>query len=243
MPFWLIFEAVPTKLPHYVLPTYPAIAILIVMAMEQGALLAQNMWSRIILRLVPLIALVLVAAGIGLWFWSGRLPGTAAFVALPFLLWLALHLMRDIGRERSETSLLACVALSFCAYLYVFSGIMTAGPFEAWRMSPRLAEAARQVLAPQKCSSYSAATVGFNEPSLVFLTGTDLLLTSGEEAARFVQGGACRVAFVDARAESAFKSALTAPNDFVAPLRVTGLNLNGGRKLDMGVYVQKASAP
>ena len=29
---WLIFEAVPTKLPHYVLPLYPAIAILTVMA-------------------------------------------------------------------------------------------------------------------------------------------------------------------------------------------------------------------
>ena len=54
VPFWLIFEAVPTKLPHYVLPAYPAIAILILMAMERGALLAQKTWSRAILRLLPL---------------------------------------------------------------------------------------------------------------------------------------------------------------------------------------------
>ena len=29
VPAWIVFELVPTKLPHYVLPLYPAIAILI----------------------------------------------------------------------------------------------------------------------------------------------------------------------------------------------------------------------
>ncbi len=29
MPSWIVFELVVTKLPHYVLPLYPAIAILI----------------------------------------------------------------------------------------------------------------------------------------------------------------------------------------------------------------------
>ncbi|HYC13952.1 MAG TPA: glycosyltransferase family 39 protein, partial [Stellaceae bacterium] len=28
VPFWIVMEAIPTKLPHYVLPTYPAIALL-----------------------------------------------------------------------------------------------------------------------------------------------------------------------------------------------------------------------
>ncbi len=244
VPFWLVFEAVPTKLPHYVLPAYPAIAILIMLAFERGALVANKLWARVLLRLVPLLALVLVAAGSGLWVWSGKLPGTAAFAVLPFLLWLSLHLLRDIGTEKTETSVLAAIALAFCAYVFVFSGIMTSGPFEAWRMSPRLADAARHALAPQtSCTSSSAATVGFNEPSLVFLAGTDLLMTSGEEAARFVQSAPCRVAFVDARGEVAFKSALKDTTAIALASRVQGLNLNGGRKLDIGVYVLKVPQP
>ncbi|TGV74282.1 glycosyltransferase family 39 protein, partial [Mesorhizobium sp. M2D.F.Ca.ET.145.01.1.1] len=29
IPFWLVFELIPTKLPHYVLPAYPGMALLI----------------------------------------------------------------------------------------------------------------------------------------------------------------------------------------------------------------------
>ena len=244
VPFWLIFEAVPTKLPHYVLPAYPAIAILILMAMERGALLAQKTWSRAILRLVPLIPLILFAAGLGLAVWNGRAPGLFAFLASPLLLWLAFSLMRNLSAQRLEISLLSSFTLAVSTYVFVFSGIMTAGPFEAWRMSPRLAEAAHQALSSQKaCTHFSAATVGFNEPSLVFLTGTDLLMTGGDEAARFVQGAPCRVAFVDARGEAAFKAALSASSNIALLARIQGLNLNGGRKLDMGVYALKVSAP
>ena len=38
IPSWLVFEAVMTKLPHYVLPLYPAIAILIAGILEKGGL-------------------------------------------------------------------------------------------------------------------------------------------------------------------------------------------------------------
>src|SRR3569832_2789464 len=38
IPSWIVFEAVMTKLPHYVLPLYPAIAILIAGIVEAGAL-------------------------------------------------------------------------------------------------------------------------------------------------------------------------------------------------------------
>ena len=244
VPFWLVFEAVPTKLPHYVLPAFPAIAILIMVAFERGALIAQKTWARVMLRLVPTIPLVLLAAGVGLSVWSGKLPGAFAFVALPFLAGLAWHLLRAIGTEKTETSVLAAFALAISAYVFVFSGIMTASPFEAWRMSPRLADAARQAVSHQgQCTRTSAVTVGFNEPSLVFLAGTDLLMTGGEEAARFVQGAPCRIAFVDVRGEAAFKVALSASSNIALISRVEGLNLNGGRKLDIGVYAMKVSAP
>src|SRR5881227_4016614 len=43
IPSWIVFELVLTKLPHYVLPLYPAIAILIVGAMERRVL-SRTLW-------------------------------------------------------------------------------------------------------------------------------------------------------------------------------------------------------
>ena len=40
VPCWIVFELVVTKLPHYVLPLYPAIAILIAGAVEVGRAVA-----------------------------------------------------------------------------------------------------------------------------------------------------------------------------------------------------------
>ncbi len=88
IPFWLVLEAVPTKLPHYVLPVYPAIAILIMLAVERSGLVFAA-WMRwlagFLLLLVPLAFLVVVPS-LFLLLEQGlpvlRLP----FMALPFLL-------------------------------------------------------------------------------------------------------------------------------------------------------------
>ena len=53
VPAWIIFELVPTKLPHYVLPLYPAIAILIAEAVELGQALPQSLAGPGHGRLVP----------------------------------------------------------------------------------------------------------------------------------------------------------------------------------------------
>ncbi len=43
---WIVFELVPTKLPHYVLPLYPALAILVAIAAEQAGLGADRAGAR-----------------------------------------------------------------------------------------------------------------------------------------------------------------------------------------------------
>src|ERR1700761_5542429 len=79
VPSWIVFELVLTKLPHYVLPLYPAIAILTVGALERRIL------SRSWLRrgtawwfIIP--ALASLAAVVG----AIMLPRQPAFLAWPF---------------------------------------------------------------------------------------------------------------------------------------------------------------
>ena len=58
-------------------------------------------------------------------------------------------------------------------------------------------------------------------------------------AARFLGDSPCRVAFVEAREEQAFRAALAPAAVVHLGSRVTGIAVNGGRKLDIGVYIRQ----
>ena len=82
VPAWIIFELVPTKLPHYVLPLYPAIAILIAEAVDSGKL-SRNRWlvlGTVGWFLIPLILSGLAIAGLI------YLTGALGLLAWPFAL-------------------------------------------------------------------------------------------------------------------------------------------------------------
>lgn len=82
LPFWIILEIVPTKLPHYVLPLYPALAIVLA-AWITGAAKEPPKWARRLnagLVLVPgaILILALIALPIAL-------EGTPLWQILPML--------------------------------------------------------------------------------------------------------------------------------------------------------------
>ncbi|MGL5361407.1 MAG: ArnT family glycosyltransferase, partial [Bosea sp. (in: a-proteobacteria)] len=83
LPSWLVFELVPTKLPHYVLPLYPALAALAMLALAAGALDPRRRGAVLTACLIALIpALLVVGTGAGAWI----LDRSMAFIAIPVLL-------------------------------------------------------------------------------------------------------------------------------------------------------------
>jgi hypothetical protein len=82
------------------------------------------------------------------------------------------------------------------------------------------------------------ATLGYREPSLVFLVGTKLeMLETGEEAAHFLDLGGCRLVFVERRFREPFEAEVARRGIRPALMtRVTGFNINNGRRLDLGAY-------
>lgn len=247
VPFWLILEAVPTKLPHYVLPLYPAIAILVMLAAERSGFFRAR-WAILLAAfltvLVPLVFLV-GAPALFLILEEGapllRLP----FLALPFLVIAALLGIVgaiSIARERPVRGLVlglfASGSLVLAAYPYGLPML------RALNLSPRLAEAARA----SGCENPSFATVGYREPSLVFLTNTALLMSDGAGAATFIDkdGVGCRIAFVEKAFEADFRAALQGKAAPALLTRVRGVNLNAAldkqrklRVLDIAVYVRR----
>ncbi|PSC02779.1 glycosyl transferase [Alsobacter soli] len=244
VPMWIVFELVPTKLPHYVLPLYPALAILAGLAAEEGALAFRGWGPKIVAALLPILVVALIAAvAVGFAIYEHTVP-VVALVLLVLGLILAVYAWRATVDGLFGTgaiyAVLTSAVVAWGAYAFAVPRFRTVA------ISPRLMEAVRAgEAAPGGCASPALATAGYREPSLVFLAGTNLVMTDGAGAAQFLAEAGCRAAFVVGAMEPQFIEAARAAG--ISPRlssRVQGLNLNGGRKLDIGVYWrQEAPAP
>ena len=240
VPTWLVFELVTTKLVHYALPLFPGLAIAAIYGLEHGlrGVGRRSGWALFgLLALLPALVLALVVVGQGrLWTLdvAAVTGAVVAVVAALALVWRARIQLTGFEVHRAGgCAVLAAVPL----YAFVYGYLLTPGVASALAVSPRLAEAADASLGPG-CPDPLYATVGDREPSLMFATNGRLLMTDARGAARFLNEGPCRAAFVDGRAELAFKAALDNGSPVREAARIPGVAINGGAKLDIAVYVR-----
>jgi hypothetical protein len=99
--------------------------------------------------------------------------------------------------------------------------------------SAEIARALRNV----RCVGPKAAAAGFQEPSLVFMTGTSTLLTDGSGAADFLNQGTCRFALVETRAERNFVQRAEAIGlRYNVYSRIEGFNISQGRAVTISIF-------
>ncbi len=229
VPSWIVFELVLTKLPHYVLPLYPAIAILTAGALERQVL--SRSWLRRTTAwwfVLPLLASVFAVIG------AIALTHQPMFLAWPFVAaalifsLFAWWLYEDGRAERSLLNALAAgVFLAFAIYGIVVPGLAPGFP------SAEIAHALRNV----KCVGPKAAAAGFHEPSLIFMTGTSTTLTDGSGAADFLSQGSCRFALVEQRTERSFVQRAEAIGlRYNALTRIDGYNISQGKPVSIAIF-------
>jgi 4-amino-4-deoxy-L-arabinose transferase-like glycosyltransferase len=230
VPSWIVFELVPTKLPQYVLPLYPAIAILIAYAIEKNTLSRRPALTRAAVWwfIVPLVLSVTAVAG------AIAIDRNLELLAWPFLAVAlicglsAWRLYDDDGAERSLLRALVCAMLISIGFFGVV--LPSLAP-----MFPSVALG--KLLRAEPCPHPIAASAGYEEPSLVFLAGTDTLLTDASGAADFLHQGSCRFAFVDRPEQRVFaQHAATIGLLFKAGPTVNGFNLSNGRRIAVTVF-------
>lgn len=229
IPSWIVFELVLTKLPHYVLPLYPAIAILSVWALERRVLSRSWLtkgtawWFAI-----PAITLVLAIVA------TITLTRQPVFLAWPFAAaalisgLFAWWLYDDYNAERSLlNAVLAALFLSASVYGIIVAALTPLFP------SPEVARALRNV----ECVGPKAAAAGYHEPSLIFMTGTSTLLTDGSGAADFLRHGSCRFALVESRSERAFAQRAEAIGlRYNVATRIDGFNFSQGKTISIAIF-------
>ncbi|MCT8265710.1 glycosyltransferase family 39 protein [Afifella sp. JA880] len=232
VPAWLVFEAVPTKLPHYVLPLYPAFSLLAGAAMVRGAVLTRAS-LRIIIGLLAAAVPVFVAIGIVVLplYLEKRLPAgadVAAVAAAVMGLLAARALMRGRDERAVAASVLSAALLYIGAFQLAFPGL------DAIRVSERAVAEAEKV---SSCSNPELAATGYTEPSLVFFGGTDVVLGSSEDVAKFLEEPGCRVGLVEARRDAEFHASVAADGlTVVRRGEVSGYNYSRGRPVTVGIY-------
>jgi 4-amino-4-deoxy-L-arabinose transferase-like glycosyltransferase len=175
----IVFSVVATKLPHYLLPAFPALALLAAEAAESGerrGLVAGG------LLLAPVVFAALAALGFVVAvppIAALRSPAAAAFVAISAETVLAAAFLRS-GRSRAAAATLLVGTATALAATVGF-GLPA---IEAWKPVPRLAVEARRAV-----GDAPAATLGFEEPSVFvhFGPGPVERLASEADAARWAR--------------------------------------------------------
>jgi len=237
VPAWLIFELTPTKLAHYTLPTFGALALLAAAALTRPVGKA----SRYVGAGLTIAVGGLLAVG-SVWLLTeyGRSTAqtwatmTIVFAVLAGLIGAFLLLHRA-----AMTAVIASIALGVLAHSALAGTLRQLRPLA---IAPQLEKVLLAAdLHPRQGRAGPVAVTGFHEPSLVFLTGRDTELTDAAGAARALAEG--RPVIVEARDADAFREA-------AARLGVTGRavgvvdghNYSKGDDVSLTVYAPPGTA-
>lgn len=233
-PAWLLFEAVPTKLPHYVLPLYPPLCLLAAIWVTQHCRPPSRWLAAVSTGLFLAAAALFAAAAVALPLVIGAATATALARGLPaalaaaFIALVVLHAGAD--RARAAWSGLLAAPLLWWAVLAVELPNL-----------PQLWVSARLGAALQARPPAGFAAVGYAEPSLRFAAGTATQWLDAAAAARFLATGPGRAVAVAAPQLTSFLRAAgpPAPHAFTT---VRGFDYSNGKPVALSLFARGTAA-
>jgi 4-amino-4-deoxy-L-arabinose transferase-like glycosyltransferase len=233
--WWVLVEAVPTKLPHYVLSSYPALVILgalFVLTPPEGARPVWLMLARWIAGIQFVIGACLLAAGpvvlphlfgIGDVWWLMALAGAGLCLALVALV---------LSTRRAHAWAVVLSVLAMLVIVPTLTAVTAPRLSQLW-ISRNLGP---MVVANTQPGDPPPALAGYEEPSLVFALGADVMLTDGTGAAD-AGAKAGGLALVEDQERGAFLARLAELQSDAIPVgALGGFNYSRGRKVHIVLY-------
>ncbi len=231
VPFWLAIEAIPTKLPHYALPLYPAIAMAAALAMRWSdppqSRISGGLWG---IAAFAQIAILFALA------WGAEAPQSPALTAL-LVMTAGAAIFTVIAAWRAYWTLALSGTLLTGVLFYAtgFGGVLPA--LEPIWITAKASAAARAL---EGCGNEPPGFAGFAEPSLVFLNGTNTLLSPAPALAEALASNKVRAAFVSWRSgrdfERVFEERAEQAPRFLGC--VDGVGINGQGPLRLLIYAR-----
>ncbi len=234
VPAWLVFEAAPTKLPHYTLPLYAALAWLAIVALDRP-LSSAGRWVGLGLSLLAGLVWTGLVIVLQSRFGDGASLAWAALAALAALLASVAGAAMVTIPARRWTLLAATCGLGLLAHMSLAGGL--APRLQAIWLSPKIVGLLDQAhLNPRGGLSPGPVTViGYAEPSLVFALGTETVLGDAGDGADAISEG--RPVVVELRAQKAFLEELAADALKASAVgQVSGFDYSSGKRDTLFLY-------
>ncbi|QDH16942.1 ArnT family glycosyltransferase [Swingsia samuiensis] len=240
IPHWLVFEAIATKLPHYVLPTYPAIAILTAASLTVWKQMPLPRWAKF---LFSLYGLIWISLGLSFCFAGSILlytfehsfsltEGLAVIGATPLMIGAILL----IYRKKHLQAAFCAIGTAIIAQAGLFLGVIP--HLEAVNLSPRVAQAFETI---KPCPESILVSPSYSEPSLVFLAGEKTKLLNIEDSAHYIQQNPkCSLLLIDKKDISKFNAYMEKSNLTKTTYgSIKGVNYSNGHHLDLTFFYFK----
>ena len=213
IPTWILFEIVPTKLPHYILPVYPALAIMTAKWMNDFKPTQITLGSKFFIALWLIIGCALIVASILLTNLNREFVTSLSNVISVTVL---VEQIKSNMQQNTDTMIIALTSVIFllgsCIFLWngrlessVISALCLAGLFFiplTYSKIPAMTWAfpSLEVASFLKSSNElknGLISIGYHEPSLIFLTGTDTYLTDIEGGVSKLKERSHNLALID----------------------------------------------
>lgn len=230
---WVVAEIIPTKLPHYVLPAYPALTVLMALWLSSEIALKRERWlaiaavvqyglGTIAIAAAPIVVTILYAGHAPVWLVMTSAIGAAiGLVAIPRFL---------------KGDAPGAIGFSVAAAIVLYA-VLTLGAAPLLRqlwVSPR---AAALVAKDTRPGDPPVVLAGYEEPSLVFLLGTNTRLAVDGSAAADAFADSGGLALIERKERDSFANRLAQMGAEVVRLdTLSGLNYSRGKPVTIDVY-------
>ncbi len=179
MPFFILLEIIPTKLPHYPLPIYPAWALLAGVAILTLTKVNEFPFLRRLgASFYLIISIILAAALLGAEAFYGAFP-TWTFAVMGIVIVLSLFAAVKFWAGRSRPALIAALLSAILITIPTYQFTMPS--LEALLLSRRVKAALVQAGVNTPIKDTQIMSLRFTEPSLVYRLGSNIMLGEPDE--------------------------------------------------------------
>lgn len=234
IPGWLMFAVVPTKLPHYILAVYPALAMLAALWIT-GKKPMEKRVCRILAQISPVLYVLIAIAFIAATFILPHIygPGAPKWLPVTTVLFLGLTVAVIVSYSRREMkTCMLMLALSLFAMYPVLTAWVGPRLSDLW-ISPR---AAATIATLSRPGDPPVKLAGYTEPSMVFLLGTDTRLGGSIDMADISakEGG---LAMIDAKHTPSFLAEIAAQEAGAVKVgEVDGYKYSKGKRVQIFIW-------
>ena len=236
IPFWIILELTPTKLPHYILPVFPGLILLILIGMSSppsGNIKFSKInkfFRAVVVIFTLLLALSLVYVSLN---FSSKIIIFILSILLSFIMITSIIFGNIFFLNESKyklSPLFGMLILAGICNIVVFSYIFP--NLDKIHITPKI----KNYIDSLEFRPDTIVATGYHEPSLIFSLGRDTLLLSPEEAALVLVEGDNTLAIVEDRTHTKVKKILNKfENKIVYLTSVDGFNLAKGQKIKIHI--------